>query len=367
MVHTSAASADGSFSVGGTSNGHMVKHVEFIGRAAHAGSLPHRGVNALQAAMVSGPVKRTSSTTPASDPAPSSGSRRQRLGGEERARRDGPAEDPVIGQPGGSRKGQRGLEHHLAAAEAVPGPEQRAPQPTRGRRCGHPVALPLEGVGGERHPPPPLAREETGKGHGKPRLVRAPHHPREPPVAVIRQARKHRRRSVPRLRPGERRQRAQHRTRPHLHQRADPEFRERPYRGAEPHRRPRLPNPVVPVQFLSRPHGASGHVAHQWHGEFRDPSRRRPPQLFPAPAPSARCERRGLSADAPSGPRVFPTAASATAQGATGRSPRSASRSPPRATTVLRGHGRSSSQAPPAPPPRARTPPPSPRPREASP
>ena len=52
MVHTSASSADGSFSVGGTSNGHLVKHVEFIGRAAHAGSLPHRGVNALQAAMV---------------------------------------------------------------------------------------------------------------------------------------------------------------------------------------------------------------------------------------------------------------------------------------------------------------------------
>ena len=52
MVHTSASSADGSFSVGGASNGHMVKHVEFIGRAAHAGSLPHRGVNALQAAMV---------------------------------------------------------------------------------------------------------------------------------------------------------------------------------------------------------------------------------------------------------------------------------------------------------------------------
>ena len=52
MVHTSASAADGSFSVGGTSNGHLVKHVEFIGRAAHAGSLPHRGVNALQAAMV---------------------------------------------------------------------------------------------------------------------------------------------------------------------------------------------------------------------------------------------------------------------------------------------------------------------------
>ena len=52
MVHTSASSADGSFSVGGTSNGHLVKHVEFIGRAAHAGSLPHRGINALQAALV---------------------------------------------------------------------------------------------------------------------------------------------------------------------------------------------------------------------------------------------------------------------------------------------------------------------------
>ena len=52
MVHTSASSADGKFSIGGTSNGHLVKYVNFIGRAAHAGSLPHRGVNALQAAMI---------------------------------------------------------------------------------------------------------------------------------------------------------------------------------------------------------------------------------------------------------------------------------------------------------------------------
>ena len=52
MVHTSAAPDDAKFSVGGTSNGHLVKFVKFIGKAAHAGGSPHRGVNALQAAMV---------------------------------------------------------------------------------------------------------------------------------------------------------------------------------------------------------------------------------------------------------------------------------------------------------------------------
>src|SRR5712692_11494407 len=38
--------------VGGTSNGHVVKHIRFIGKAAHAGGAPHEGINALQAAMV---------------------------------------------------------------------------------------------------------------------------------------------------------------------------------------------------------------------------------------------------------------------------------------------------------------------------
>ena len=52
MVHTSASPADTSFSLGGTSNGHLVKYVRFIGKAAHAGASPHRGVNALQAAIV---------------------------------------------------------------------------------------------------------------------------------------------------------------------------------------------------------------------------------------------------------------------------------------------------------------------------
>lgn len=53
MVHTASSSAEeAKFALGGTSNGHVVKYVRFIGRSAHAGSSPHQGVNALQAAMV---------------------------------------------------------------------------------------------------------------------------------------------------------------------------------------------------------------------------------------------------------------------------------------------------------------------------
>jgi len=52
MVHTSAESGTGKFSVGGSSNAHVVQHVRFIGKAAHAGGAPWDGVNALQAANV---------------------------------------------------------------------------------------------------------------------------------------------------------------------------------------------------------------------------------------------------------------------------------------------------------------------------
>jgi amidohydrolase len=53
MVHTSSASAEAAkFALGGTSNGHVVKYVRFLGKSAHAGSAPHQGINALQAAMV---------------------------------------------------------------------------------------------------------------------------------------------------------------------------------------------------------------------------------------------------------------------------------------------------------------------------
>ena len=52
MVHTTSTPNDSKFSVGGTSNGHVVKYVKFLGKASHAGGAPHRGTNALQAAIV---------------------------------------------------------------------------------------------------------------------------------------------------------------------------------------------------------------------------------------------------------------------------------------------------------------------------
>ncbi len=53
MVHTASGSTENAkFALGGTSNGHVVKYVRFLGKSAHAGSAPHQGINALQAAMV---------------------------------------------------------------------------------------------------------------------------------------------------------------------------------------------------------------------------------------------------------------------------------------------------------------------------
>ena len=50
MCHTASDMGDRKFAVGGTSNGHMVKYVRYIGKGAHAGSYPHKGINALNAA-----------------------------------------------------------------------------------------------------------------------------------------------------------------------------------------------------------------------------------------------------------------------------------------------------------------------------
>ncbi len=50
MCHTASDMGENKFAVGGTSNGHVVKYVQFIGRGAHAGSAPHLGINALNAA-----------------------------------------------------------------------------------------------------------------------------------------------------------------------------------------------------------------------------------------------------------------------------------------------------------------------------
>ncbi len=50
ICHTMAD--DFNLAVGGTSNGHVVKFVQYTGRGAHAGGAPHMGINALNAAMI---------------------------------------------------------------------------------------------------------------------------------------------------------------------------------------------------------------------------------------------------------------------------------------------------------------------------
>lgn len=52
MTHQSSRPESGIHSVGGPSNGCVVKLIRYEGRAAHAGGAPHHGINALKAAML---------------------------------------------------------------------------------------------------------------------------------------------------------------------------------------------------------------------------------------------------------------------------------------------------------------------------
>jgi metal-dependent amidase/aminoacylase/carboxypeptidase family protein len=52
MVHNSPRSEDGLLSVSAGNNGMLAKYIRYIGRASHAGSAPHRGINALNAATL---------------------------------------------------------------------------------------------------------------------------------------------------------------------------------------------------------------------------------------------------------------------------------------------------------------------------
>ncbi|MGD9889935.1 MAG: amidohydrolase [Dehalococcoidia bacterium] len=51
MVHASAT-PEGRFQISSSNNGAIIKQARFLGRAAHAGGAPHRGINALRAAML---------------------------------------------------------------------------------------------------------------------------------------------------------------------------------------------------------------------------------------------------------------------------------------------------------------------------
>jgi len=52
MTHQSSRQEAGVYSVGGPSNGCIVKMIRYEGKASHAGGSPHQGVNALKAAMI---------------------------------------------------------------------------------------------------------------------------------------------------------------------------------------------------------------------------------------------------------------------------------------------------------------------------
>jgi len=52
MTHTTPIQKGRKLALGGTSNGTIAKQIQFIGRGAHAGGAPHRGINALNAAMI---------------------------------------------------------------------------------------------------------------------------------------------------------------------------------------------------------------------------------------------------------------------------------------------------------------------------
>ncbi len=52
MIHTTSNPSDGKFALSASSNGFLAKQARFIGKEAHAGGAPHKGVNALNAATL---------------------------------------------------------------------------------------------------------------------------------------------------------------------------------------------------------------------------------------------------------------------------------------------------------------------------
>ena len=52
MVHSTSNPADGLFGMGASTNGMVAKFIRYTGLAAHAGTVPHKGINALYAAHV---------------------------------------------------------------------------------------------------------------------------------------------------------------------------------------------------------------------------------------------------------------------------------------------------------------------------
>ena len=52
MIHATPRPEEGKFAIPVSNNGCVVKTVRYVGKAAHAGGMPHRGINALYAAQI---------------------------------------------------------------------------------------------------------------------------------------------------------------------------------------------------------------------------------------------------------------------------------------------------------------------------
>ena len=63
MVHSSTGYGKAYFSVGGTTNAHVTHQVRYMGKSAHAGGFPYKGINALQAAMLANTAINTQRET----------------------------------------------------------------------------------------------------------------------------------------------------------------------------------------------------------------------------------------------------------------------------------------------------------------
>ncbi|MEC9293454.1 MAG: amidohydrolase [Chloroflexota bacterium] len=63
MIHASNSDGKGYFSIGGTTNAHVTHQVRYMGKSAHAGGAPHKGINALQAAMLANAAINTQRET----------------------------------------------------------------------------------------------------------------------------------------------------------------------------------------------------------------------------------------------------------------------------------------------------------------
>ena len=208
--------------------------------------------------------------------------RRRGHGTVERARRQQPAEHPVVGQPRRVVRQQLGVERHLTACRLVPRAQQRVPGArAAAARRGDPVAFALERIPRQRDAAALLSREQPFEPNREPCLVGAGDRRRERALHLFGrrvargtpQAGQHGRRWC---RPRQSRHRPQYRVRADLHERFHAELGQGLHRPAELHLFARVAAPVGGVRHRARLQQTAAQVAHQGdrRGRERDPLQR---------------------------------------------------------------------------------------------